>query len=56
MIDTIRNLGKMQISQSDLIKIVEQASTINERLGTEFLIRETPANNELVNSRMENWC
>ncbi|MBD2449030.1 type 2 lantipeptide synthetase LanM [Nostoc sp. FACHB-152] len=46
----------MQITNSDLIKIVEQASTINERLGMEFITDKTQNNNELVKSRLENWC
>lgn len=46
----------MQISQEDLIKIVEQASTINERLGTEFLLNHILDNDNVINSRIENWC
>ncbi|MBN3880134.1 MULTISPECIES: type 2 lanthipeptide synthetase LanM family protein [unclassified Nostoc] len=46
----------MQISQEDLIKIVEQASTINERLGTEFLLNQISGNDNVINSRIESWC
>ncbi|MDZ8259870.1 type 2 lanthipeptide synthetase LanM family protein [Nostoc sp. ChiQUE01b] len=48
----------MQFTHLDLITIAEQASTVNERLGTEFKAEEAQAikNNELVNSRIENWC
>lgn len=46
----------MQNFQKDLIKIVEQASTISERLGNEFILNQSPANDDVLNSRIENWC
>jgi type 2 lantibiotic biosynthesis protein LanM len=46
----------MQITQEDLIKIVEQASTIPERLGTKFLFNPMQADDNVVNDRIERWC
>ena len=46
----------MQFSQKDLIKIVEKASTINERLDSSFILNEIAENNKIVNSRLERWC
>lgn len=46
----------MQIFQEDLIKIVEQASTISERLGNGFLLSQSPANDDVIKLRMDNWC
>jgi len=46
----------MQITQQDLIKIVEQASTIPERLGTEFLLDQIQVDDSIINSRVERWC
>ncbi|PZO50565.1 MAG: type 2 lantipeptide synthetase LanM [Phormidesmis priestleyi] len=45
----------MKITQEDLLEIVEQASTIPERLGTEFLLNGMQ-NENIVNSRVEYWC
>ncbi|GAP94813.1 type 2 lanthipeptide synthetase LanM family protein [Leptolyngbya sp. NIES-2104] len=46
----------MQITQEDLIKIVEQASTIPERLGTEFLPNSMQIDNSTIDSRIDHWC
>lgn len=44
----------MQILQEDLIKIVEQASTISERLGAKF-IPNSASNDDAINFRLQNW-
>ncbi|NER27310.1 MAG: type 2 lantipeptide synthetase LanM [Symploca sp. SIO1C4] len=44
----------MEVSQQDLIKIVEQASTISERLGDRFIPNQAQ-NEKLISSRMELW-
>lgn len=46
----------MQITQKELIKIVEQASTICDRLGSNFLPNQTPNNDNIINSRITTWC
>jgi type 2 lantibiotic biosynthesis protein LanM len=46
----------MHFSQQQLIKISEQASTIKERLGVEFLLDVTQENDAIVKSRVELWC
>lgn len=46
----------MQLSQEDLIKIVEKASTIDERLGSSFIPSELIEDNKRVNTRLERWC
>jgi type 2 lantibiotic biosynthesis protein LanM len=46
----------MQASRQKLIEIVCKASTITERLGTEFLCNEVLENDALVNFRIEKWC
>ncbi|MEH2084218.1 MAG: type 2 lanthipeptide synthetase LanM family protein [Nostoc sp.] len=46
----------MQFSQKDLIKIVEKASTINERLDSSFIFNEVAENKKIVNARLERWC
>ncbi len=45
----------MQVSQDDLIQIIEKASTVPERLETRFLHNNTPGKEELIRSRMEKW-
>jgi len=47
---------KQQLSRQSLVKIVEKASTITERLGAGFIPDETQENKVLVNSRIELWC
>lgn len=47
---------QMKVSQQDLCKIVEQASTLTERLGEHFIPNESLINKELINSRWEAWC
>ena len=39
-----------------MIEIVEQASTITERLGARFVLDEEQENDSIVNSRIEQWC
>lgn len=46
----------MQITQEDLIKIVEQASTISERLGIAFLPSQTQTDDSVIDSRIDYWC
>ncbi|WP_414543910.1 type 2 lanthipeptide synthetase LanM family protein [Nostoc sp. CCY0012] len=46
----------MEVSQEDLIKIVEEASTLTERLETRFIPNETSADEKLISSRWEMWC
>ncbi|NEU76297.1 type 2 lantipeptide synthetase LanM [Hassallia byssoidea VB512170] len=46
----------MEVSQEDLIKIVEQASTLSERLGKCFIKNESQTNEKLFISRLEAWC
>lgn len=45
----------MEVSQQDLLKIVEQASTLTERLGKQFIHEESQNNEELITSRLEAW-
>lgn len=46
----------MQVSRNDLVKIVERASTIAERLSPEFLPKETQDSDSLSNAKLEKWC
>ncbi|MCC5609704.1 type 2 lantipeptide synthetase LanM family protein [Nostoc sp. CHAB 5834] len=46
----------MKVSQEDLIKIVQEASTLTERLGTRFIPNKTPVDEKLISSRWEMWC
>jgi type 2 lantibiotic biosynthesis protein LanM len=46
----------MEVSQQDLIKIVEQASMLSERLGKCFIANESQTNEKLIISRLEAWC
>ena len=46
----------MVISQQDLIEIVEQASTLTERLGKQFIPHEAQVNSQLISSRWKTWC
>ncbi|KAB8315281.1 type 2 lantipeptide synthetase LanM [Tolypothrix campylonemoides VB511288] len=55
----------MEVSQQDLIRIVEQASTLTERLGNvlrqaaphqRFIPNESQTNEKLITSRLELWC
>lgn len=45
----------MELSRDVLIEIICKASTITERLGTEFFFNEYQANHAIVNSRIEKW-
>ncbi|MDB9405990.1 type 2 lanthipeptide synthetase LanM family protein [Microcystis aeruginosa CS-1036] len=46
----------MELSQKDLVQIVDRSSTITERLGVGFLPDETQLDQRLSNSRLEKWC
>lgn len=46
----------MKFSRQDLIRIVERASTISERLSAGFTPKKSQANDNLINSRLEKWC
>ncbi len=45
----------MEVREQDLIKIVEQASTIAERLSDRFIPDAVEANYQPINSRIEKW-
>ncbi len=49
--DTVSN-----ISTDDLVKIVEKASTIFERVSAEFVPKNFEEEQNLINSRLEKWC
>jgi lantibiotic modifying enzyme len=46
----------MEVSQQDLLKVVESASTLTERLSKCFIPDESQTNEKLINSRLEAWC
>jgi lantibiotic modifying enzyme len=46
----------MNFSQAELRTIVEQASSISERLTTNFIPNNLQKNNALANSNLEKWC
>ena len=46
----------MEISQQDLLTIVERASTIAERLSDRFIPNPEQVDDKLINSRIEKWC
>jgi type 2 lantibiotic biosynthesis protein LanM len=46
----------MKLSEQDLIKIVEEASTLTERLGKCFIPHQSTVNQKLITSRREAWC
>ena len=46
----------MEVLQQNLLEIVEQASTLTERLGDRFISNESQANEKLITSRWEMWC
>jgi type 2 lantibiotic biosynthesis protein LanM len=46
----------MEIYKQDLIKIVERASTITERLGSGFFTDEAQTNEHRINYLLERWC
>lgn len=46
----------MKVSQQDLIKIVERASTLSERLSDRFIPDKQNVNDKQVHSRLEAWC
>ncbi len=45
----------MELSQQDLLKIVEQASTFSERLCKHFIPNQPTVNEKLISSRWEAW-
>lgn len=45
-----------KISTQDLIKIVEQASTISDRLGQGFASKKLAKEQKIIDSRLEKWC
>jgi len=45
----------MKFFRQDLIKIVERASTISERIGAEFTPDESQTNDALISARLEKW-
>jgi type 2 lantibiotic biosynthesis protein LanM len=47
---------KMKFCKDFLIEIVCKASTINERLETDFFSNNAQINDAIVNSRVEKWC
>ncbi|WP_375512897.1 type 2 lanthipeptide synthetase LanM family protein [uncultured Nostoc sp.] len=42
--------------KEDLVKLVEKASTITERLGSGFFFNEAQEKDDIVNARIEEWC
>ncbi|MDB9513471.1 type 2 lanthipeptide synthetase LanM family protein [Kamptonema animale CS-326] len=46
----------MQVCKKDLIKIVEKASTIDERLNPDFAFDLASENPEIINARIKQWC
>ncbi|MGE5656372.1 MAG: type 2 lanthipeptide synthetase LanM family protein [Actinomycetota bacterium] len=46
----------MQICQEDLIKIIEKASTISERLSSSFAYNPASEPPEIIDTRIERWC
>jgi type 2 lantibiotic biosynthesis protein LanM len=46
----------MEFTREALIEIACKASTITERLGTQFLSNEAHTDDAIVNSRIEKWC
>jgi lantibiotic modifying enzyme len=48
-------MKKTIFTQKELIEIVGQASSITERLSSEYILEER-GNDHIVNSRLEDWC
>jgi type 2 lantibiotic biosynthesis protein LanM len=46
----------MNISQQDLLKIVERASTISERLDNNSLLSNDPNRERFIDSNLKKWC
>ncbi|MBW4509343.1 MAG: type 2 lantipeptide synthetase LanM family protein [Scytonematopsis contorta HA4267-MV1] len=46
----------MEIYSEYLKKIVEKSSSIAERLGDNFILKNTPIKNDQYNPRIKNWC
>ena len=44
------------LSDRELAEVVEQASTVSERLGGDFAPLETPSRRQLVSNRISAWC
>jgi len=49
-------MNKIHFSRKELIKIVEKSSTITERLGNEFICDIDNNNDNIVTSRIDQWC
>ncbi len=49
-------MTELLLSQQDLLAIVGAASTLDERLGNEFLTDDAQTNGEVVKARREAWC
>ena len=39
-----------------MIDIAEESSTLTERLKTTLILNQQPSSNEIINSRIANWC
>jgi type 2 lantibiotic biosynthesis protein LanM len=52
----IHNQLPIKISTQDLIQIVEQASTISERLSQEFIPKVSEKEQKIIDARLEQWC
>jgi type 2 lantibiotic biosynthesis protein LanM len=46
----------METLKPELVRIVEQASSLTERLGTGFLPSDPYDSDDIVNSKIEKWC
>ncbi len=46
----------MEFKRAALVEIICKASTITERLGSEFRFNKAQANDALINSRIQKWC
>ena len=45
-----------KIPTRDLIKIIERASTLSERLGHEFMTQKLEKQQKIIDDRLEKWC
>lgn len=46
----------MLVQPQDLIKIVEKASSLSERLSPDFCPASSPENSQIIEERLERWC
>jgi type 2 lantibiotic biosynthesis protein LanM len=49
-------IGQMEFSKQDLIRIIEKASTIEERLSGDYILDNLESNSTIINSKIEWWC